>query len=179
MVVLDSNFSENRLFCVSGGLSAQGVYKARPQHSSEWLRSCPATSAGLPHCCLLPGPYRLIRIPEKYQEASVQAAFLKAVWAGSPGLGREQSPGVSQSSSLHTLLWLWAPAPQSCLCFWQSQSPIPPSRLFSACWALWRLDSLSFRVGACNLPLITSGKQCFPVAGHQIVSLWVKHSQSL
>lgn len=57
MVVLDSNFSENRLFCVSGGLSAQGVYKARPRAQLRVAAQLPSNKCWTP--TLLPPPWAL------------------------------------------------------------------------------------------------------------------------
>lgn len=129
-------------------------------------------------------PYRLIRIPEKYQEASIPVCFTESSlskepwWCSSSGrVWREQSPGHHGAGSPRTQLWVWDAASPSCPAFGNPLSPTSSHLL--VCWGVWRLDSKSFRVGACNVPQTNCGKPYFPVAGHQIVSLWLKHSQSI
>lgn len=155
--------------------------------SSEWLRSCPATSARLPHFCLLPAALSTHSYSRKipgslnsslpYWKQSEQEALVLhssgRVWEGaqpwSAAVPARSMPSCGSGIQL----------PNPARAFGKPHSHISTSRLLLACWGVGSLDSKSFRVGACNLPRITSGKQWFPVAGHQIVSLLVKYSQSL
>lgn len=120
-------------------------------------------------------PYRLIRIPEKYQEASVPVCFTESSLSKKPwccsSSGRVWEEAEPWSAAVPAQLvpscgsGLQLPHPAPALGKPQS----PPSRLVLVGWGVWRLDSKSFRVGACSVPQLTSGKQCFPVAGHQMV----------
>lgn len=166
------NLTENRWFGISGGLGVQRVYKPSAGLSSEWLRSCPATSARLPHFCLLPAALSTHSYSRKipgslnssllHWKQSEQAALV--LQQPRQGLGGAEP----WNGSPRTQLWGWDPASSPACAFGKPQSPT--SRLFLVCWGVWRLESKSFRVGACNVPHTNSGKQCFAVAGHQIVS---------